>query len=75
LAPLVPGLTSCAASLAELDLSLNLKDPDNPVFSHRQTRDEKTVTETTMTKRDKDSPLRAYRHGSYGVKVPLVVVP
>ena len=26
-----------------------------------------------MTKRDKASPLRAYRHGSYGVKVPLVI--
>jgi hypothetical protein len=50
-----------------------LRDPDNPVFSHRHTRDGKTVTESTMTKRDKASPLRAHRHGSYGVKVPLVV--
>jgi hypothetical protein len=55
-----------AASLAELDLSLNLKDPDNPIFTHRHTREGKTVIDATMTKRDKDSPLRAHRHGSYG---------
>jgi hypothetical protein len=62
-----------AASLVELDLSLNLKVPDNPIFTHRHTLDGKTVTESTMTKRDKASPLRAHRHGSYGVKVPLLV--
>jgi len=64
-----------ATSLAELKLDLDLKDPDNPVFTHRLTRDGATITESAMTKRDKDSPLRAFRHGSYGAKLPLVLVP
>lgn len=67
--------TTGAASQAELRLDLDLKNPDNPFFTHRLSRDGATITESTMTKRDKDSPLRAYRHGSYSVKVPLLVVP
>lgn len=65
--------TKGVQSLAELDLSLDLENPDNPIFTLRHTRDGKIVADITMTKRDKDSPLRAFRHGSYGVKVPLVV--
>jgi Pectate lyase superfamily protein len=61
--------------LAELKLDLNLSDADNPVFTHRLTREGTVITEATMTKRDKQSPLRAYRHGSYGVKVPVLIVP
>jgi hypothetical protein len=33
------------------------------------------ITERTMGKRDKDSPLGDDRHGSYGVEVPRLVLP
>lgn len=63
------------ATQAELRLELDFSNPDNLTMLHRLTRDGQTITESTMGKRDKDSPLRVYRHGSYGIKLPLVVVP
>lgn len=63
------------ATQADLRLELDFSNPDNLTMLYRLTRNGQTITESTMGKRDKDSPLRAYRHGSYGVKVPLVVAP
>ena len=64
-----------SASLGELKLDLGLSNPDNPIFNHRVTRDGKTITESTMGKRDNESPLAVFRHGSYGVKIPLSISP
>jgi hypothetical protein len=62
-------------SLAELRLDLDFSNPDNLTLRHLLTRDGSVVTDATMGKRDKESPLRVYRHGSYGVKIPLVTAP
>jgi Pectate lyase superfamily protein len=62
------------AQEATLELSLDFSNPDDLVFSHRQTLNDETTIDEKMTKRTPKSPLKAFRHGSYGVKVPLLHV-
>jgi hypothetical protein len=44
-------------------------------LSHRATKYGKTLTEWQSGTKGAASPLRAYRHGSYGMEIPWVLGP
>jgi hypothetical protein len=61
------------SSLGEILLHTDFSDRDNLAFLHRVVLDGETLREAIDT-RGAPASSRIYRHGSYGVKVPLAIV-